>query len=620
MGRRLIFDLETNGFLEEADTIHSCVMKDVETEEMFSYGPGKIDDAIGVLYDAEELIGHNVMKFDVPMVKKLYGIDLTQRSKITDTLVMARTKMPDTKQLDIVLMKQGKLPKKLFKRHSLEAWGHRLGEYKGDYKGGWEKWSEEMQRYCEQDVEVTFQLYQRCLQYPDGTKLPETAIWLEHEVAKLCSKMEDNGFPLDEDAAVELYATLAGRREELTQELQDIFPPKVLTMKSHYWLTPGGGVWETKKEAKAVGFKDKQITHGDKKTKSVPFNPGSRTQIELRLKEKYGWEPVEFTDKGRAKIDETILGELSYPEAQVLAEYFLVDKRIGQIAEGDQAWLKVVKDGRIHAQYNPNGANTTRATHFRPNITQVPKIGKPYGKECRACFHTEPGWTLVGTDAAGLELRCLAHYMAPFDGGAYGRALLQGDIHTTNQKAAGLPTRDNAKTFIYATLYGAGNLKIGNIIGKGPQAGSRLRSAFEANTPGYKKLKKAIENTLKERDYLNALDGRRLTVRSKHSALNLLLQSAGALICKYWIVAMERLLLEQGLDHGADFRFHVWAHDEVQVGCRTQEIAQAVAKASGDAIKETRDFFNFNIPLAADYKPVDEEKNLIPGFRWGETH
>src|SRR5690606_27698447 len=259
------------------------------------------------------------------------------------------------------------------------------------------------------------------------------------------------------------------------------------------------------------------------------------------------------------------LSRTAPPETYTLSLTTLF-RSISQLAEGDQAWLKVERNGKIHGSVNPNGAVTGRATHAYPNVAQVPAVRKGkkdgetvilyggeggYGWECRELFTVPDGWSLVGSDASGLELRCLAHFMARYDGGKYGKVLLEGDIRSENQKAAGLHTRDNAKTFIYAFLYGAGDAKIGKIVKKGPADGKRLKAKFLAKTPALKRLIEAVRNAAK-RGYLIGLDGRQLHVRSAHAALNTLLQSAGALVCKKWLVMVEEELQARGLKHGWD--------------------------------------------------------------------
>ena len=296
----------------------------------------------------------------------------------------------------------------------------------------------------------------------------------------------------------------------------------------------------------------------------------------------------------------------------------MLQKRIGQLAEGDQAWLKQVRKGRIHGSVNPNGAVTGRATHSFPNIAQVPSSGAEYGKECRELFIVPSGWVLMGSDASGLELRCLGHYMAKYDGGAYIREILEGDIHTANQKAAGLEQRSQAKTFIYAFLYGAGDVKIGSIVqplaseAKQRKLGKALKEKFLANTPALLKLRNYVAKAAKK-GWLKGLDGRKVYVRSAHAALNTLLQSAGALICKLWICEVERLALEAGLRHGwdGDFAFCAWVHDEIQVACRTREIAEQMGAISKAAMKEAERIFAFRCPLDAEFSI---------GSSWAETH
>jgi len=213
---------------------------------------------------------------------------------------------------------------------------------------------------------------------------------------------------------------------------------------------------------------------------------------------------------------------------------------------------------------------------------------------------------LVGSDASGLELRCLAHYCARYDHGQYIDIVLNGDIHTVNQKAAGLPTRDNAKTFIYALLYGSGPAKLGSIIGKGAEAGQELKDTFFKKTPGIAKLSEKVAETVVEQGWLKGLDDRQLYIRSPHAALNTLLQSAGALVCKQWLLEMDKLFQERKLD----VQFHAWVHDEVQLSCPPEE-AEAVGQACQDAMRRVQDHFKFRCQLDTDFNV---------GSSWAETH
>lgn len=341
--------------------------------------------------------------------------------------------------------------------------------------------------------------------------------------------------------------------------------------------------------------------------KTVVFNPNSRDHISNRLMKIYGWKPVDRTPSGKPKVDETVLSKLPYPEAKKLAEYMMIQKIIGMLAEGDNAWLKLQKDGRIHGSIITNGAVTGRATHSRPNVGQVPSVKKPLGAACRELFGTYPQ---LGCDVSGLELRMLGHFMALHDNGEYAREVIEGDIHTINQKAAGLPTRDHAKTFIYAFLYGAGNGKIGSIVGKSPMVGGKLRKKFLTKVPALKRLQSGVQAACETRGHLKGLDGRILHIRSSHAALNTLLQSAGALVCKQWIVEFVRLLKQHGL-YQTDVKIVAWVHDELQIEisenlvCSEEnedELRSLVGDICVEAIERAGAHFNLRVPLTGEYK------------------
>lgn len=596
----LIFDLETDGLLDEVSKIHCLVIKSTETGKALTFGPVGCDQPLGpgleLLMNSNDLIaGHNVIKYDLPVIQKLYPWFKVDTSKVFDTLVATRLIWANIKDTDNVLLKQEKLPGKLFGSHSLAAWGYRLGNYKGDYSGGWETFSQEMLDYCVQDVEVTAALFTKIVEKNYSTQ----ALDLEHQVAWLMAKQERNGFHFDVKKAAELLGTLVQRRGELERELKEYF-----------------GSWEVQlpdfvpaRDNKTLGYK-KGIPV--KKVKTVEFNPSSRDHIADRLITLYGWKPADFTEGGKPMVDEVVLGKLSYPPCKQLTEYLLVQKRISQLNEGGQAWMKCEKKGKIHGSINPNGAVTGRATHSYPNISQVPSSGSPYGPECRALFTVPDDWLLVGADASGLELRCLAHFMAKWDGGKYAEILLGGDIHTENQKAAGLSTRNQAKTFIYAFLYGAGDAKIGSITGGAASEGRKLKQKFLRSLPALGRLVEAVQGAAK-RGYLVGLDGRHIHVRSSHAALNTLLQGAGALVCKKWLVLLEEHLQAAGLKHGwdGDYAFCAWSHDECQIACRTPEIAEAVRKMAEDCVLKAGEYFGFRCPTAGESKV---------GKTWADTH
>lgn len=612
---KIIFDLESDGLIEETTKIHCICTYDLTTGEARTWSSQKendIENGVAYLSNAVELIGHNILGFDLIVLRKLFP-SFNTPSKITDTLILSRLVYPDMKERDFQRLKTD-FPKKLIGRHSLESWGYRLGFLKGDFKknNDFKTWSREMESYCENDVVVTRKLYDMFVR----EKYSPDALDLEQEFALIISKQEKNGVLFDVEKARTLYATLAKRRVELEQELQRVFEPEKVEMKSTSYCYRES-VYGSKKDAAEAArnyakyyktkIKDELslITNGLPKTKEIPFNCGSRDQIANRFIKKYSWKPVDFTPDGKPKIDEAVLKAMPYAEAAPLCEYLMIQKRLGQLAEGKEAWVKLEKAGRIHGRVNTNGAVTGRCTHSNPNMAQVPAVRAPYGKECRELFIVPKGYKMVGADASGLELRCLAHFMGKWDEGAYAKELLEGDIHTANQKAAGLETRDQAKTFIYAFLYGAGDAKIGTIVGKGQEEGAKLRANFLKKTPALKYLKDAVEKAAK-RGYLLGLDGRKLWIRSEHAALNTLLQSAGALVMKKACCILDYRIRY----HSLDAKFVLNVHDEWQIEVK-EDKADDVGQLAVQAIRDAGDFFKFRCPLDGEFRI---------GNNWAETH
>jgi DNA polymerase I-like protein with 3'-5' exonuclease and polymerase domains len=590
---RLIFDLEANGLLNEVSLIHCIVAKDVDTQEVHTFRPDEVVKGLDLLMKADMLIGHNVIGYDIPAIQKLHPWFEVPRNRVVDTLVLSRLIWTNLSDRDSG--PSSRVEAKLRGSHSLKAWGQRLGLHKGDYDGGWETFSEEMLEYNVRDVDVTERLWKQI----ELKAYSPAAVELEHAVAWLVSRQEKHGFVFDEAGAYKLVATLQKRQAELEAELQDTFPP---------FVQPTDYVMPTK----SITYKDPKRASITKdapynKIEIVVFNPGSRRHIADRLTKLFGWKPKEFTPDGQPKIDDEVLGKLSYPPAAILTEYLMIQKRLGQISDGKHGWLKHVRQGRIHGELITNGAVTGRATHRSPNTGQVPSCNAPYGKECRSLWGVKPRKKLVGVDVSGLELRMLAHYMAKYDNGQYGKEVITGDIHTVNQKAAGLSDRGQAKTFIYAFLYGAGAAKIGQIIGAGPKEGQRLKTQFLKNVPALKKLIEAVTKAA-SRGYLVGLDGRHLHIRSEHAALNVLLQGAGALVCKRWLVEVDIEIEKRG------WRDRVqqvaWVHDEIQVEV-DEDIAVEFGIMAVECIAKTQEFFNIKLPLTGEYKV---------GNSWADTH
>lgn len=602
-----IFDIETDGLLDTVTTLHSLVILDPDTGSMLScHTPQELMEGVSVLERADLIIGHNILCYDIPVLKKLMNFTPNATQCVRDTLVLTRLIFSDLKNMDFAMSKnksEASLPFRLFGSHSLEAWGFRLGENKDTFgkTTDWQSWSKEMQEYCEQDVRVTERLWKMLL----AKNYSEESIAIEHTFREIIQQQETFGFCFNHKAAVDLYGTLQGRRTSLNDELQSIFTP-----------VDKGSFFTPKRDNKTLGYK-KDVSIWREAT--TPFNPSSRQHIIERLVEKYAWEPQEFTDKGTPKIDEEVLSSLPYPECQKLSEYLMLDKRLGQLSDGAQAWLKSVgSDGRIHGQVNTNGAVTGRCTHHHPNIAQVPAVGTPYGYECRALFGPPEGYYQLGCDASGLELRCLAHYLTRYDGGAYQDIILNGDIHTANQKAAGLKDRNAAKRFIYAYLYGAGDILIGSLIDpllnedkKKAALGKKIKRRFLAQTPALAQLLSDIKHRVDTRKYLAGIDGRILLVRSEHSALNTLLQSAGAVVMKLATNILWKSFKAKGWTFGNEVAQMAHIHDEFQLAVRSDIPKEEVGAMSVDAIVAAGLQLGFRCPLNGEYKT---------GSNWAETH
>ena len=576
---KYIFDIETDGLIQDVTKIHCLVLKDVDSKEILSLS---VEESLDKLSNADVIIGHNIIKFDLPVIKKLYPAFKT-KAKIYDTIVATRLLFPDVKEKDF---QRKDFPRDCIGKHSLKAWGNRIGNYKAEFDTDWKVFTNEMLEYCKQDVEVTYNLYKMI----EEMKYSQQAMDLEHDVAQLIYNQEVYGFTFDTDKAKKLYSELNGRRLELEYKLQVMFPP----VKEHIPFIP-------KVNNKSKGYVKGEVFY---KEKTTVFNPSSRQHIADRLIDKYNWKPEIYTDDGKPKLDETILESLPYPEAKILCEHFLLDKRIGQLATGAQAWLKHEKNNKIHGTCNTNSTVTARATHSYPNMAQIPSVSVPFGKECRALFTVPTNKKLVGIDVSGLEVRMLAHYMAKYDNGNYAKVVLDGDIHTETQTLAGLDSRDLAKRFYYCFLYGGGVTKIASVTGKTVPQASKIKKRFLNNLPALSKLIEDVQLAA-ERGYLMGLDKRRVRVRSSHAALNTLLQSSGALVCKQWLVEFDKVIKQ--IPHAQQV---VWVHDEIQVECLEKD-ADQVGQLAVKAIEDTGKYFNLRIPLTGEYKIGDN---------WSETH
>jgi DNA polymerase I len=689
--KRLHFDIEANGFLDVVTKVHCIHLKDVDTKQKFGFAPNQIPEALEMLEKADECIAHFGIGYDFAVLDKLHGF---KPKKATDSFIVVKTMRPSQKDSDIGLVKAGRLPSKMHGKHSIEAWGYRLGVQKlhADIED-WSEFTPEMAERCESDVDVQDALW-------DWLK-PEAysaqALELEHRIARLVRRMEAAGCWFDSKAAQELHVALLGKQEAIAKDLiaefgswyepvkRGLLPdgtaqtwtPKRPSKEHGYW-----GEYENVEVEKTEKLSAFDIADGKKpwtarvlkkvfkgypctKIEPVTFNPSSRKHIIKKLKE-MGWEPQEFTESGEAKVDDDVLESLSdtFPQASKLVEYLLLDKRLGQIADGDNAWLKKVHDDdKMHGAMDTMGTVHSRASHFSPNMGQVPAAKSPYGAECRALFGpngittSQAGWggvdeeiVQVGADMSGLQLRALAHLLHPLDGGRYSEIVTSGDVHWSHTQAMGLVGPDvprdkdselhnilrekGAKTFGYAYLFGCFPPKSGRVVrdclttakNKNPEWGYlfdkffkattakgalRIRSDKEVGTEVRKsfdeKLKlaglhKKLEACMKHyKKHLPGLDGRLVPCRSQHSALNFACSSIEAILCKQWLCDSVEALEAKGYVWGRDFVLMLWVHDEQQMACR-KSIAEEVGKTLVECAIQAGVKLGFRVPLASEFK------------------
>lgn len=566
--RRLFLDTETNS---THDKVWCCYTYD-QNGYVCHTEPSTL---VPLIENSDKVIGHNLIGFDAGVLKRCWGVKIPAKKAI-DTLILSRLYNPN-----------------LEGGHSLAAWGERTGQKKTDYAQAYvdktgllasNRWDnpdlELLYEYCKDDVAALVATYDMVTKMLEKDKFSEQSIKLEHDVAIIIQKQKEHGFRLDIKKAQGLLAMLQSKMVDIENALQIVFPPYV----------------ETGRKNKRTGAPLKDIV--------TPFNPGSRQQIAERL-DKLGVKFSKKTDKGAVIVDETVLASIDLPEAKLLSEYLMLQKRVAQIS----SWLEEVCDtGRVHGSVITNGAVTGRMTHSKPNMAQVPNKGSPYGEDCRELWTADKGNVLVGIDASGLELRMLAHYMKDE---AYIKTVCEGsskdgtDVHTQNQKAAGLSTRDEAKTFIYAFLYGAGAEKIGKIVGGNARDGQKLIESFLSNTPALKSLRNNVSKYA-SKGFVPGLDGRKIWIRSEHSAVNSLLQGAGAIVMKQALVLLDEKLRRNKVWYG----FCANVHDEWQIETKEKD-GELVGNLGVQSIQEAGTLLGLRCPVSGEF-------NI--GKTWRDTH
>ncbi|MAO21332.1 MAG: hypothetical protein CMJ25_11335 [Phycisphaerae bacterium] len=583
---RLVFDIETDGLLRGLSVIHCIVARDLDTDQEYRWDNGDIPAGLKFLGEADELWGHNIVGYDVEAIKELVQ-DWTYKGKLFDTLILSRLFFTDLLDKDF-RNKPANMPAQLYGRHSLEAWGHRLGIHKSEFgkslDGDWSTYTPEMLEYCSQDVAVSVRV---CRMFESKLEQYKDCIETEHRIALLMAWQEREGVPFDVQAAQVLESKLRTELDQISDEMREAF------------LFVDGGLFTPKRSLSTRGY-----VEGAAMCKLKEFSPTSRDHIAWAFETFRGWEAKERTPSGRAKIDDTVLKEIGTPEALKFSRILELQKHLGQLSDGKNAWLKLERNNKVHHSCVLN-TNTGRQAHMRPNLAQVPSA-----LEYRKLFNAGEGRLLASADASGLELRCLAHYLHPFDQGKFQKELLEGDIHTSLAEIYGTD-RKTGKSCTYCLIYGGGNTKLGLTAGasktSAARKGKEIRKRILDGLDGYKQLSEAIQERAQATDTLRGLDGRPVRLQGKHhAALNYLLQSAGAILCKNWVVRANELAVEAGIDYyPVEF-----VHDQMSWSVAPGDIEKALFCIES-SIKDVEHQFKFKCPLACDPQS---------GFTWADVH
>lgn len=736
-GEHLYYDVETDGLLPELTVIHSIAITDLKTGEEFYYGPavdpshekwtpllgnptGTVSDGVRRLEGAYRIIAHNQITFDILAIEKLYP-DFKRPPQVWDSFVAAKVVWPYDVLAgpDFDKARKGLMPMSLVKRHSLKAWGYRLGDNKDDYDGDrtkypepsdrpakkgderfdrrWDEWNPWLASYMMQDNRPGVKLWKLIEERIGWTDKPTAVTWplltmeMEHEVARILDQQERDGISFDTEAAKRLERDLLNTEAAIKRQLIETFGS---------WWQPSEVIYpKVARNVKRTDLPDVTIRRVSEKTGKelapyvgpptvgydpeapyvdiewITFSPASRDHLGQRLQAVFGWKPKKFGANGKPTVDETVLEEI--PEAivppetrQLILDFFVVSKTLGMVSRGANAWLHLVDPvtNKIHGRMDPAGAITGRGTHMKPNLSQVPSVNKEkveedgrkfervlkglagrYGWECKELFIADPGWELTDTDASSLELIMLGHYMHPHDGGAFSQRVCDEtrDPHQEHADMADM-TRADAKTTTYLKVFGGGAYKLSlstsvlayeipeylaykglpmilrNLAKRFDQdfvdklddnqkariaKAKILLNKFDEKIEGLKEVTEAITEAA-GKGWLKGFDGRKMIVRKAYSALNTLLQSAGAQAVKLWMVLTHRELKRRGLVYGRDFRQVLWVHDALTF-THKPGLGPLILEVAFAQIKEAGRMLGLRGELRASGHT---------GLNWAETH
>ena len=619
---KLVFDLEANGLYETADKIWCIIAKDVEDGVLFKWSvdstlPREVIEE--TLSSATELIGHNIINYDLPLLKKLWGWEPSKDCKITDTLVLSYLANPDRPRPYNYEGKGGP--------HSLEAWGYRVGKGKPEHED-WSQFSKEMLHRCKEDVEINHLTYN--IVHEETKDFPK-ALEIEHDIARIISEQEHHGILFDSNRATSYVGELSEKINRIDREIVPKLPKTLEKIGSvpvnNPFLKTGGYRKQTQDylDEAYSNYCHKSLVGGPfTRIRFNDFDVGSTEQIKGYLLDN-GWQPDNwnYSKATGERTSPKLEGSFNGVDGEIpkrIKERITLRHRRSQI----QGWLDRLRDdGRLSAGAFTCGTNTGRMKHF--TVVNVPKANSDketgqliwdtdkqkdfFGTQMRSLFIVPEGYKMVGHDASGLELRMLAHFMDDLE---FTEAILTGDIHEFNRTKAGLQFRDDAKTFIYGFLYGAGNEKLGRIVNGDARDGAELKKRFLDSLP---KLKRLIDRVKRAsgKGYLKGFDGRQIRMRYndegnilRHKALNTLLQGNGAIIMKQSCIMLwdevrkANLKAYKVLDMHDEGQAEVWNTD-----------VELYSQLAVQSIQDAGKHFNLNILLDGQAKI---------GNNWAETH
>ena len=606
----MIFDLECNGKeLDRITRVWCIATLDPQTGAEQLFGPARIPEALRVLHQSEELAGHNVSEFDLPVLRRLYGFEYAGR--VVDTLILSR-----------LIFNRLSEEADEYGKHALGAWGKRLGCHKGDWKE-FGRWDPQMAAYCAQDCRVTARL----LEHLRSARPSAAACTLELEYAAYLRRIERHGFGLDVPGCRELETRLLRRLASLRAHLDAIFPPEQITGSRpawYSWAMREAGLFDgaieipqfttktaadTWRKAQRLKPRDVQLLEGPPAQRQRRFNPLSAQQVIIKLRA-LGWDPQRENKSGSISTGEFALWHSGLAAGKLIAAY----RGYSKLLSFARQWLEHARDGRLYPRFISNFTVTNRSSSRSPNIQQIPSgkertsgmhLLEPYGRRCRALFGPQPGYVLVGADLKGIEGRLLGHRLQPFDGGAFARVVCDhnADLHQVNADKIGIE-REHAKRVLYGSLYGIGPVSLAAQLRITESQARDIIEQFTTGLDGFADLKKALRQELKSTGRISLIDGRRLQCSSDHKALNYAISGDAAVLFKHWVLEVAKQL------EGSSYRLLAVVHDEMQAECLPDDVEQA-ERCLHSAAALVGQRLGFTVPIAASCKH---------GASWAETH